>query len=101
PFTDYGTVFFEPERESYLGRLNAWLTAGRLEVQQERQRNTRRFLYYRTYRFSLPFGEFVESTQLTGYVRLKKFSLHDLEQSPTMRALLDGLFHGKRLELDV
>ncbi len=116
PFTDYGTVFFEPERASYLRRLKAFLTAnslkatGRLEassrgesrgIPKEAARRTRRFLYYRTYCFSLPFGAFIESTLPTGYVRLKKFSPHDLEQSPIMRALLDGLFHGKRFELDV
>jgi hypothetical protein len=101
PFNAFETVFFEPEREAYLAQLNAWLAADRLEVPQERKRNTRRFMYYRTYRFSLPFGEFIESTQPTGYVRLKKFSLQDLEESPTARTLLDGLFDGMRFELDV
>ncbi len=101
PFTDYGTAFFEPERAAYLGRLEAFLTADRLAVPEEAARRTRRFMYYRTYRFSLPFGEFVASTQPTGYVRLKKISLHALEQSPTLRALLGGLLHGQRFELDV
>lgn len=101
PFTDYGTAFFEPERGSYLQRLNAFLTAGSLQIPKGAARRTRRFIYYRYYRFSLPFGEFVEPTQPTGYVRLKKFSLHELEQSPTLRTLLDGLLRGKRFELDV
>jgi len=101
PFNAFETVFFEPKRRAYLTRLNAWLQADRIEVPEERKRNTRRFMYYRTYRFSLPFGEFIESTQPVGYVRLKKFSPRDLEQSPTAHALLDGLFSGKRFELDV
>ncbi|MDO9347925.1 MAG: hypothetical protein Q7T47_01455, partial [Anaerolineales bacterium] len=103
PFTDYGTALFEPERESYLWRLDAFLTADRLEVPEEAVTRTRRFMYYRYYRFSLPFGAFIESSLPTGYVRLKKFSWRDLfpEKSPTLRALLDGLFHGKRFELDV
>ncbi len=109
PFTDYETIFFEPERESYLRRLEAFLTvdslkaAGRIQVPQVAVRRTRRFLYYRTYRFSLPFGVFIESSLLTGYVRLKKFSWRDLfpEKSSTLRALLEGLLHGKRFELDV
>lgn len=100
PFNAFETVFFEGERAAYFSRLNAWLTAGRLEVPPERVRNTRRFLYYRTYRFSLPFGEFLESTH-TGYVQLKKFTPAQLSQSPTARALLGGLFDGKRFELDV
>jgi hypothetical protein len=79
----------------------AFLTAGILPVPEGAAQRTRRFMYYRYYRFSLPFGEFVESTQPTGYVRLKKFSLHQLEQSPTLHALLDGLLHGKPFELEV
>jgi len=101
PFTDYGTAFFEPEREPYLQQLNAFLTADRLSVLQESIQRTRRFLYFRYYRFSLPFGEFVESTQPTGYISLKRFPLHQLEQSPTLQILLDGILHGKRFELDV
>jgi hypothetical protein len=101
PFNAFDTVFFEPKREQYLSQLNAWLAAARLEVPPERVRNTRRFIYYRTYRFSLPFGEFLESTRPTGYVRLKKFTPAQLAQSPTARALLGGLFDGKRFELDV
>ncbi len=101
PFIAFDTVFFEPERGAYLQRLEAFLAADRLEVPQDRQRNTRRFLYYRTYRFSLPFGEFLESTRPTGYVRLKKFPLAQLENSSTTRALLGGLLDGKRFELDV
>jgi hypothetical protein len=58
-------------------------------------------MYYRYYRFSLPFGTFIESTDPIGYVRLKKFSWKALDKSPTARALRDGLLHGKRFELDV
>jgi hypothetical protein len=100
PFNAFETVFFEPAREKYLSLLNVWLTADRPEVPPERARNTRRFLYYRTYRFSLPFSEFLESTH-TGYVRLKEFTPAQLKQSLTARVLLGGLFDGKRFELDV
>ncbi len=101
PFVDYDTVYFEQERQAYLHRLEHLLTADRLQVPEERRRNTRRFMYYRYYRFSLPFGEFVESTPPTGYVRLKKFSWRTLKNSPTVRALVGGLLHGERFELDV
>ena len=77
------------------------MTAAKLEVPEERQRNTRRFMYYRYYRFSLPFGEFVESTSPIGYVRLKKFPWRALQDSPTARALVGGLLRGERFELDV
>jgi hypothetical protein len=101
PFIAFDTVFFEPDCGSYRRQLEAFLTAARIEIPQERQRNTRRFLYYRTYRFSLPFGEFLESAQPMGYVRLKKFPLAQLTQSSSMRALMGGLLDGERFELKV
>jgi Capsule polysaccharide biosynthesis protein len=91
PFVGYGTVYFERDRETYLRRLESFLTATRLEVPEEAARRTRRFMYYRYYRFSLPFGEYIESTAPTGYVRMKKFSWRSLEKSPTARALLNGI----------
>jgi hypothetical protein len=100
PFVDYDTVYFEHDREAYLRRLESFLAADRLEVPEEAVRNARRFMYYRYYRFSLPFGEFIESIPPTGYVRLKRFSWRALEKSPTVRALLDGLLRSKRFELD-
>jgi hypothetical protein len=100
PFVDYDTVYFERDREAYLRRVESFLTATRLEVPEEAVRNTRRFMYYRYYRFSLPFSEFIESTPPTGYVRLKKFSWRALEKSASTRALLNGLLNGKRFELD-
>jgi hypothetical protein len=101
PFVDFDTVYFERDRQAYLGKLETFLAASSLQVPEKMVMHTRRFMYYRTYRFSLPFGEFIESTPPTGYVRLKKFSWHVLEKSPTTRALLDGLVQGKRFELDV
>jgi hypothetical protein len=101
PFVDYDTIFFEHDRDAYLGRLASFLTASRLEVPEDAVKRTRRFMYYRYYRFSLPFGEFIDFTPPIGYVRMKKFSWRALEKSTTAHALLDGLFHGKRFELDV
>jgi len=101
PFTDYGITFFEPERGAYLQRLNSLLLAESLQVPEEAIRRTRRFMYYRYYRFSLPFGEFVEDTRPMGYVRMRKFSLQELRKSPAASVLLDGLFHGKQFELEV
>jgi hypothetical protein len=98
PFVDYDTVYFEINREAYLRRLESFLTTPRLEVPEEAVRHTRRFMYYRYNRFSLPFGEFVETTPPIGYVRLKNFSRRALEKSPTSRALQDGILrHGNFL----
>ena len=100
PFVEYDTVFFEHDQQAYLQGLESFLTATRLELPEEAVKRTRRFMYYRYYRFSLPFGEFIESTAPSGYVRLKKFSSKVLEKSSTAHALLDGLLHGKGFELD-
>jgi hypothetical protein len=100
PFVDFDTVYFERDREAYLNRLESFLTATQLKVTEEAIRHTRRFMYYRYFRFSLPFGEFIESTPPIGYVRLKKFSWRALEKSPTAHALLAGISHGKLFELD-
>ena len=100
PFVDHDTVYFEADREAYLDRVESFLSATQLEVPETAVRNTRRFMYYRYYRFSLPFGDFIESAPPTGYVRLKKFSRKGWEKSPTAHALQDGLLHGKRFELD-
>ena len=100
PFVDYDTVYFERDRQAYLRRLETFLTATKSDVPEEVLRRIRRFMYYRYYRFSLPFDAFVESTPPLGYVRLKKFSWKALEKSPTAQALLGGLLHGKRFELD-
>jgi hypothetical protein len=101
PFIAFDTVTFEPTLEAYQARLLSWLRAEGCEVPPERQSRTRRFLYYRTYRFSLPFSEFLEPSLPVGYVRLKKYPLSRLKDSSTCRALLGGVLEGKRFELDV
>jgi hypothetical protein len=91
PFVDYDTVYFERDQDAYLRKLESFLVETRLEVPEEAVRHTRSFMYYRYYRFSLPFGEFVESISLSGYVHLKKFSWRSLEKSPTAHALVNGI----------
>lgn len=101
PFNAYDTVFTSSSREEYLQCLEDWLKSENLELTNLRQRNTRRFLYYRTYRYSLPFSEFLEITNPVGYVRLKHFPLTLIKNSCTSKALLTGLYEGKGFELDV
>ena len=101
PFVDFETIYFERNQETYLRRLEAFITEPRLEVPEAAVRNTRRFMYYRYYRYSLPFGNFIESTPPTGYVRFKNFSWRTWQKSPTAHALQDGLMQSKRFELDV
>ncbi len=100
PFNAYHTVFFEPDLEAYRRRLEEFLTGSSITVPDDRKRNTRRFLYYRTYRYSLPFGEFLEPTQPAGYVRLKNFPLRAIRKSRVLKTLTDGILAGKKMELD-
>ena len=100
PFVDFDTVFFERDRAAYLNRLESFLSAAKIGVPEAAIQHTRRFMYYRYFRFSLPFGEFVQSATPLGYVRLKKFDLRAFEKSATIRAFLDGLLHGKRFEME-
>jgi len=101
PFVDFDTIFFERDRDAYMSRLESFLVEPKLEVSEDAVMRTRRFMYYRYYRFSLPFGEFIESTPPVGYVRLKIFSWRALDKSTTTQALRDGLLHGKRFEIEV
>ncbi|HBD08796.1 MAG TPA: hypothetical protein DCZ69_11095 [Syntrophobacteraceae bacterium] len=101
PFVDFDTVYFERDREAYLRKLETFLTDPMLEIPPEPVKRTRRFMYYRYFRFSLPFGAFIETTLPIGYVRLKKFSWRELEKSPTAQALLNGLLYSKLFELEV
>lgn len=100
-FTKYPIVFFSHSVAEFRSQAELFLAAENIVVPEEFHRNARRFMYYQLYRTSLPFGEFLESTQPMGFVRLKKFSPAHFVQSPTARALLGGLFDGKRFELDV
>ena len=101
-FNEHETAYFELDRPAYFRRLDSLLADDQPEVPAERLRTARRYWYFRNYRFTLPFGTFIESTVPAGYVRLTKFSWRDLlpEQSATVRALLNGILHGKRFELD-
>jgi hypothetical protein len=96
-FTQLPTVFFPSTVEAFCRQAEDFLSAERVAPLSEFQRNARRFLYYQLFCSSLPFGDFIEEDGLwPGFVRLKQFPWRalTLEQSPAMRAILDGLLHG-------
>jgi hypothetical protein len=96
-YTELPTVFFPETIQAYEEQAEAFLTAERVVVPPEFQRNTRRYFYYQLYRISLPFGEFLESHLNPGFVRLRSFPWQKLtpEDSPTMRVLVEGILNGK------
>jgi hypothetical protein len=96
-FTQLPTVFFPASPQEYRQQAEIFLTLEKISIPPEFKRNARRFLYYQLYRSSLPFGNYIQSTHLPGFVSLRGFPLQKLSpgQSPTFRILLDGILHGK------
>lgn len=94
-FTQLPTVFFPPTVTEFRRQAEAFLDAGKIAVPPEFQRNARRFLYYQLYYSSLPFGDFIEPSQMPGFVRLRNFSLAQLtpQNSPAIKLLVDGILN--------
>lgn len=102
-FTQYPIVFFPGTPEAYRCQAEDFLAPDRpVEISPEFVRNARRFLYYQLFRASLPFDDFLELHPRPGFVQLRPFSLEQLapERSPTIRALVDGILHGKPFLLE-
>jgi hypothetical protein len=101
-YTQYPTVFFPQSPQGFLQKAEAFLAADQIEIPIEFQRNARRFLYYQLYRTSLPFNEYLEEHIRPGFVVLRSFPWHKLapKNSPTMRALVNGLVHGRPFLLE-
>jgi hypothetical protein len=93
-FTQYPTVFFPRTQAEFRKTFEELLTAKGVAAPPEHRRQSRRFLYTQVFRSSLPFGGWLEATATRGYVRFKRFGAGSLrpEASPTVRALLDGIF---------
>lgn len=96
-FTQLPTVFFPKTAAEHRARAEEFLSAESIEVPPEFRRNARRFLYYQLYRTSLPMGDFLaEEGVWKGFVTLKDFDWQALlpENSPSLRAVVDGVLHG-------
>ncbi len=101
-YTELPTVFFPETIQAYEEQAEAFLTAERIVVPPEFQRNARRYFYYQLYCISLPFGEFLESHLNPGFVRLRSFPWQKLtpEDSPIMRVLVEGILNRKPFLMD-
>ena len=58
------------DRRTFAGLSHCWRLIN-LKFPQTGLRNARRYWYYRNYRYTLPFGTFLETTARLGYVALK------------------------------
>ena len=92
-FTQYPTVFFPQTVDDLKRTMEEFLTAEKIEVPMEFQRNARRFLYYQLFRTSLPFGDFLEPSVRTTQTRLKTFSFDALLKSKAIEMIFDGLLN--------
>jgi hypothetical protein len=93
-FTQYPTVFFPQTAAEIRTKMEEFLTAEKIEIPVEFQRNARRFLYYQLFRTSLPFGDFLEPSVRTTQTRLKSFHLEKLLVSDAVNVILDGVLGG-------
>jgi hypothetical protein len=94
-YTQYPTVFFPETVEEYLREARAFLRAEKIEAPDEFRQNARRFLYYQLYKTSLPFNRFLRPSYAPSLSRFTAFTWQDLlpEDSPAIRAVLDGILH--------
>jgi hypothetical protein len=96
-YTQYPTVFFPATRESYLARLEEFLTAENVTQSSEHRQQARRFLYYQLYCTSLSFEQYLEKHPFPGFVQLRDFPWQQLlpENSAAVKALVQGLTEGR------
>jgi len=101
-FTEYPTVFFPRSTAAYRRQVEEFLEAEGIQVPAEHARQSRRFLYYQVFRVSLPFDAFLEPAETPGFIFFKPFNWRLLspQKSPTIRAILAGLFDGRQFELE-
>ena len=96
-YTQYPTVFFPQTPADYRGMTEQFLAATSIEIPAAFERNAHRVLYHQFYRSSLLLNDYLEAHPTPGYVQLKRFSWRDLllENSPTMRVIVNGILDGK------
>lgn len=94
-FTRYPIVFFPNSVEEFRSQAEEFLLIERVTVPPEFQRNARKFLYYQLFRTSLPFDRYLTTSYHPSFTHFKDFSVSDLlpENSPGMRAILDGVLN--------
>lgn len=94
-FTHYPIVFFPSSLEEFRGQVDEFLKADEVAVPPEFHRNARKFLYYQLFRTSLPFERYLTTSYHPSFTHFKDFIVSDLlpENSPTIKAILDGALH--------
>lgn len=95
-FTRYPIVFFPSSVDEFRNQAETFLSMETIDVPPEFRLNARRFLHYQLFRTSLPFDRYLTTSYHPSFTHFKDFSGFDLlpENSPAMKAILDGILHG-------
>lgn len=101
-YTQYPIVFFPQTKYEFDRLAQELLATNNVILPPEFKENARRFLYYQLFRTSLPFDEYIEEANLPGFVWLRRFHHQKLlpENSPTMKAIVDGIIYDQPFLLD-
>jgi hypothetical protein len=102
-FTQIPTVFLPTTPQEYRQKAEEFLATEKIQVPLEFVRNARRFMYYNLFRYCLPFGDYLENDGVwPGYVSLKPFDFRglQLENSATLRVIVDGILKDKPFMMD-
>ena len=94
-FTRYPIVFFPASAEEFRTQSENFLGLEKVAVPPEFQSNARKFLYYQLFRTSLPFERYLTTSYHPSFTHFKDFIVSDLlpENSPAIKAILDGVLH--------
>jgi hypothetical protein len=103
-FTQIPTVFLPDSSAAHRSKAEELLSADKIAIPPEFQRNARNFLYYQLFKTSLPFDDLLTRDITPGFVRFRKGGTgQDFtpQRSASIRALVDGLlFDGDFLRED-
>lgn len=95
-YTQIPTVFYPATRAEYLGELETLMKADDLKTPPQFVHNSRAFLYSELYRASLDFSPFLAPLSgAPGMVGLSDFDLNELDRSPSMNVIRNGILNGE------
>lgn len=96
-YTPHHMVNYLESIRDYLNEVRQFLEADKIQLPVKYQKNARKFLFYQTFKVSLPFSRFLLEHPNPGFVRIKKFSWPELlpGKSPTINTLLEGVLAGR------
>jgi hypothetical protein len=100
-FTQADTAFFPADTEAYWFELARMLSEKSIKIPERFQRNARKFLYHELFCASLDLSSFLEiDPTLQGMVTFKAFDPEELQESPSLTAIINGILQGHEFLLE-